>query len=59
MVLFDSESILEDPEEIKLLIDKVYRFSHIYRKSFRQQKLPVAKLMPQNGCPNRTPFRWC
>jgi len=41
------ESILEDPEQIKLLIDQVYQFSRMYWKSVSQQSMPVTTKYPE------------
>lgn len=40
------ESIINDPEEVKKLIDQVYQFSRMYWKSVSQQSLPVTIKYP-------------
>ena len=41
------ESIINDPEEVKKLIDQVYQFSRMYWKSVSQQSLPVTTKYPE------------
>jgi len=40
------ETILEDPEKVKELIDQVYQFSRMYWESVSQQNLPVTVKYP-------------
>jgi hypothetical protein len=41
------ESIINDQEEVKKLIDQVYQFSRMYWKSVSQQSLPVTTKYPE------------
>jgi hypothetical protein len=41
------ETIINDPEEVKKLIDQVYQFSRMYWKSVSQQNLPVTTKYPE------------
>lgn len=41
------ESIINDPIEVKKLIDQVYQFSRMYWKSVSQQNLPVTTKYPE------------
>ncbi len=41
------DSILNDKEEVRLLIDQIYQFSRMYWKSVSQQKFPVTIKYPQ------------
>lgn len=41
------ESIINDPVEVKKLIDQVYQFSRMYWKSVSQQNLPVTTKYPE------------
>jgi len=41
------KDIINDPEEVKKLIDQVYQFSRMYWKSVSQQSLPVTTKYPE------------
>lgn len=41
------ETIINDPEEVKKLIDQVYQFSRMYWKSVSQQNFPVTTKYPE------------
>jgi hypothetical protein len=41
------ETIINDPKEVKKLIDQIYQFSRMYWKSVSQQSLPVTTKYPE------------